>query len=139
MTGSCACGSVSVSTTRKPDFIHDCNCGLCRKVGAGWGYFVSEEVEVTGATNIFERPDKKVPTASVHFCPTCGTTTHFTPSAAQRAQQSCADYVGVNAKLFSPSELTGIEIRFPDGANWTGEGDFKYRRAALKVGEESPY
>ena len=38
MTGTCLCGAVTVTVDDRPDYIHDCNCSLCRKAGAAWGY-----------------------------------------------------------------------------------------------------
>ncbi|MEM8489380.1 MAG: aldehyde-activating protein [Pseudomonadota bacterium] len=139
MTGSCVCGAVSVSLKTKPEFIHECNCGLCRKAGAGWGYFSSSEVTTTGETSLFERKDKCPPSATLHFCKTCGTTTHFTPSQAYLRENPSANHVGVNMKLFAPSDLDGIEVRYPNGAGWSGEGGFEYRRDAITISVDTPY
>ena len=32
--------------------------------------------------------------------------------------------MGVNMRLFDADFLNGIELRFPDGANWIGTGPF---------------
>ena len=55
MTGKCLCGAVSVTIDRKPDFIHDCNCDLCRKSGASWAYFPNAAAEIVGDAVSFLR------------------------------------------------------------------------------------
>jgi hypothetical protein len=132
MTLNCHCGQVTVVTADRPDFINACNCSLCRKSGAAWGYFDPAGVTVTGATRQYRRGDKPAPTVDVHFCPACGATTHFalTPAAATQLGNSMT---GVNMALAEPADLAGIELRFPDGRGWSGEGPFGYRRAAQTI------
>lgn len=139
MTGSCICGAVMVSVAAPPEFIHDCNCGLCRKAGAAWGYFSSSQVEADGNTSFFVRTDKKHAVAQVHFCTICGATTHFDLSESFKAGNPSADQIGVNMRLFKSSDLNGVEVRYPDGLNWIGEGSFGYRRKALVIDEATPW
>ena len=89
MTFSCLCGHVSLTIEQRPDFINECNCALCGKSGARWGYFHPTQVTVAGSTSGFSRGDKPDPSAEIHFCPTCGSTTHFTltESAVAKASQ----------------------------------------------------
>ena len=77
MTASCLCGAVSIVIETKPEFINDCNCSLCRKAGAAWGYFPSSAVTTSGNTVPFVRRDKTAPGVEVHSCASCATTTHF--------------------------------------------------------------
>ncbi|MCA8899646.1 MAG: GFA family protein [Hyphomonas sp.] len=135
MTGTCLCGAVSVTIDAKPDFIHDCNCSLCRKSGGAWGYFPPAAVTTTGGTRAYARTDKSAPAVEVHTCETCATTTHWVRTEAFKAQYGMNDLVGVNMRLFDPDALTGVEVRFPDGKGWTGEGEFGFRRTALTLSE----
>jgi hypothetical protein len=135
MTGTCLCGAVSVMLDARPDFIHDCNCSLCRKAGAGWGYFPSAVVQTSGRTISFARTDKSPPGVEVHSCASCGSTTHFVLTEAFKKQNETADLIGVNMRIFEGEDLSGIEVRFPDGKNWTGEGAFGYRREAMTISE----
>ncbi len=138
MTASCICGSVTVSVVRKPDFIHDCDCGLCRKAGAAWGYFAASEITTSGRTTSFVRRDKEGAAAQVHSCEICGATTHFDLTDDFKANNPSADQVGVNMRLFGRFDLEGVEVRYPDGMNWDGKGAFGYRRGPMVIGEESP-
>lgn len=133
MTITCLCGQVRVTTAKRPDFLHECNCTLCSGTGARWGYFQPAEVSVEGPTKGYSRQDKGEPNAQVHFCPTCGSTTHFvlTDSAVAKFGNGV---MGVNLRLADESELAGIELRYPDGRAWPGAGDFTYVRAPRTLG-----
>jgi hypothetical protein len=135
LTLSCLCGRIRVETRKRPDYIHECNCTLCGKTGARWGYFHPSEVSVEGDAKGYCREDKGDPVAEIRFCATCGSTTHFvlTPSAVSRFGDSL---MGVNVRLADERDLAGIELRYPDGRAWSGQGDFVYVREAHIIGEE---
>jgi len=116
MKGRCACGAVTVTVERKPDYINFCNCSLCRKTGGAWGYFRAGEVSVAGQLAGFERSDIDEVFLTTQFCPACGSAVRWVPLA-----HLTEDRVGVNMRLFEPEELAGIETRFPDGINWVDE------------------
>ena len=133
LKASCLCGQVRVAVAKRPDFLHECNCTLCRKSGAWWGYFHPDEVSVEGATRGFVRTDKADPGAEIRFCETCGATTHFvlTPGAVAKFGNV---QMGVNLRLAEAADLAGIELRFPDGRGWAGEGAFAYVRPVRVLG-----
>jgi hypothetical protein len=137
-TLSCLCGKVGITLAKRPDFIHECNCTLCAKTGARWGYFHPSEASVDGPTQGYDRADKDDPAARIRFCPTCGATTHFvlTESAVARFGNAL---VGVNMWLADPRDLAGIEIRYPDGRAWSGEGPFGYVRPPRTLGAPDTY
>ncbi|NKC01935.1 MAG: aldehyde-activating protein [Pseudomonadales bacterium] len=118
---------------KKPEFVHDCNCSLCRKSGAIWGYFSSAGVAISGETISFVRRDKQDPRVELHACKTCAVTVYFKFTPSIIAQNPMLDQIGVNTSLFSLGELKGIEMRFPDGENWSGLGAFEYRRAPIMM------
>jgi hypothetical protein len=132
---ACHCGAVRLTLSRRPDFIHACNCSLCRRAGAHWGYFDPAEVTVSGETRSYSRTDKPEPAARIHFCPTCGTTTHFTLTEAVVAKFG-ADQTGANMRLADAKDLAGLELRYPDGAAWDGASAFGYVREAEVIGGE---
>ena len=41
--------------------------------------------------------------------------------------------MGVNMRLFDADSLIGIELRFPDGANWIGKGPFDTRKPSVVI------
>lgn len=139
MTATCLCGAVHVTIEARPDFIHDCNCSLCRKVGAAWGYYSAAAFSASGDTAAFMRRDKPNAGVAVHACKTCGATTHFALSEAFKAANPEADLVGVNMRLFAPEDLEDVELRYPNGKDWDGVGEFEYRRPAMTISAASPW
>ncbi|MDE8650364.1 GFA family protein [Novosphingobium album (ex Liu et al. 2023)] len=134
LTLSCHCGQIRIEITRQPDYINECNCTLCSKAGARWAYFHPSDVNVTGATTGYCREDKADPAAEIRFCAHCGSTTHFvlTASAASKFGNTM---MGVNMRLADESDLAGMELRYPDGQAWSGEGEFGYVREAHRIGQ----
>lgn len=124
---TCLCGQVSVNVRKSPDFVHACNCTLCSKSGAWWGYFDPSDVTVAGETHGFVRQDKAGAGSEIRFCPSCGTTTNFVLTEATIAVHGNT-MMGVNMRLAPAAELAGIELRYPDGRAWPGEGPFGYVR-----------
>ncbi len=87
-----------------------------------------------GATTATIRVDKPEPAAEVHSCRSCAATTHFVIARSFMERHGVVYLVGVNMRLFDPGELDGVEVRFPDGRDWSGEGPFDYRRPSVAVG-----
>lgn len=133
---SCLCGQVRVRIDQRPDYINECNCALCSKTGARWGYFHPSQVSVEGTTNGYCREDKDDPAAQIRFCAHCGSTTHFvlTANAVSKFGNSL---MGVNMRLTDEGNLAGIELRYPDGQAWSGEGAFSYVREARILGQSA--
>jgi hypothetical protein len=90
-------------------------------------------VSVEGTAAGYCREDKDDPAALVQFCAKCGSTTHFvlTANAVSRFGNSL---MGVNMRLADERDLAGIELRFPDGQSWSGEGTFDYVQEARILG-----
>lgn len=139
MTNNCIFGEVSVTVDAKPPFIFNCNCNLCRKSGAAWGYYHPSSVSVIGNTTSFYRKDKENPTVDVHSCSACAATTHFEINADFKIEKPSTHQVGVNMRLFDPTDLEGVKLHYPNGKEWTGEGPFSFRRRSLKVRKKSPW
>ncbi len=139
MTSTCGCASVTVRIRKICAFIYDCDCSLCRKAGAAWGYFTRQEVAVHGQTMAFTRKDKFIPKVAIHFCVVCSSTTHFTLTDAYQAINPDIDQVGVNMRLFEPEQLDGVEIQYPHGSTWSGEGPFGFRREKVRYSSQSPW
>ncbi|KUR80087.1 GFA family protein [Novosphingobium sp. FSW06-99] len=131
---TCLCGQVRVEVAKRPDFINECNCTLCRKSGARWAYLHPSEVNIEGATGGYSRTDKDDPAAEIHFCGRCGSTTHFTLTKSAKAKFGDVQ-TGVNMALADERDLAGIELRYPDGLAWSGGSDFGYVRAPRVIGQ----
>lgn len=134
---TCHCGQIRIEIQKQPDYINECNCTLCSKSGARWAYFPPAQVRIEGTTQGYCREDRADPAARIGFCAKCGSTTHFTltESAISRFGNS---QMGVNMRLAEESQLAGVELRFPDGLAWSGEGDFGYLRPPQRLGQKAP-
>ena len=127
---------MQITVAHRPDFLHDCNCSLCSKSGSIWGYYNATDVKVSGTTRTYERTDRPDAAVKIHFCDTCGSTTHWTLTDNKMSRAAGGKRMGVNMRLFDCRMLVGVELRFPDGKSWTGKGDFGYRREPIFVDEE---
>jgi hypothetical protein len=133
LTVSCHCGQIRLKIARRPDYINACNCTLCSATGARWGYFHPSEVSVEGAAKAYCRQDKTEPGVHIRFCENCGSTTHFTLTEAA-VKKFGNSLMGVNMRLADEGDLAGVELRYPDGRAWSGEGEFDYVREARIIG-----
>ena len=134
LTTGCHCGAVRVRIAEPPASLNDCNCSLCTASGAIWGYLPMSAVDVQGATTAYRRADLDEVMVELRFCPICGATTHWLPA---KTPESVGGRMGVNLRSVDFDRLAGIELRFPDGKAWTGDGAFAYRRPAIVIGADS--
>ncbi len=115
ITASCHCGAVRIELDAPPARLTECNCSICRRLGALWAYYTRDQVRfvmAADATHAYAHGDR---TLAFHHCRTCGCTTHW---ASLRPENP--DRVGINARLFPPEDRTGIPVRHFDGAEtWT--------------------
>jgi hypothetical protein len=89
--------------------VTDCNCSVCRRLGALWAYYSPAEVKLTtpeAAIGAYAWGDKDL---AFHHCQVCGCTTHWSPLNG-------ADRMAVNARLMAPQVLAAAKIRYFDGA-----------------------
>ena len=108
--GSCHCGAVNLSVPARPVTITDCNCSICRRLGALWAYYPTDEVVIEGleATGRYIQGDA---TLSTYHCKTCGCTTHW------QGLGQYAHRMGINARLFDPAIVDHATVRKYDGAS----------------------
>lgn len=132
---SCHCGNVKIHVSHQPEFMQDCNCSLCRNSGAVWGYFDPADVQIEGLTSGYTRQDYTDPAVDIRSCRECGATTHWVLTDVYVAKIGSNSQIGVNMRLFEAEDLEGVELRFPDGKNWFGEGEFGFRRPSVILGE----
>jgi hypothetical protein len=112
---NCHCGAVELEIARPPDNVTECNCSICRRMGAHWAYYAPREVKViarSGATTPYVWGDR---TIAFHHCKTCGCMTHWLSLG-----QVDIGRMGVNARLMDPQVVEGVRLRKFDGAvSWT--------------------
>jgi hypothetical protein len=133
LDASCHCGKVRVRVAMRPDYLNECNCSLCNSHGVWWGYYAPADVRIEGETRVYQRADRPDPAVRLHFCGTCGCTTHWTMLPAFIEKTGEASRMGVNMRLFDIAQLTGIELRFPDGKAWDGKGQWGFVREPVPL------
>ncbi len=71
--GTCHCGAISITVPRRPDFINECQCTICRRYAAAWGYYKPTEVKIEikdgAAASKYIWGDAEI---SFNFCDKCG-------------------------------------------------------------------
>ena len=113
IVASCHCGRTTIELPRTPDYVNECNCSLCTKLGSRCVYFSSRELRISGTFDDYVREDIAEPMIRFRRCAHCGTMTHWEPLGAPPHER-----MGVNARLIDPRLLKGVEVRQVDGASW---------------------
>ncbi len=102
--GSCHCGAVTFEVARKPEWLTECNCSICRRIGARWAHFPIEDVRISAApdaTNTYVQGDKKL---AVHTCKQCGCTPYW-----QNLQPEENSRMAVNFRMCSTIDIRYLE------------------------------
>jgi hypothetical protein len=119
--GSCHCGRVTFEVRAKLDYVVDCNCSLCRRKGALWhGVADSNLRTLTGEADLvlYEFNTK---TAKHYFCRHCGIHPFIRPRIDPSAW-------AVNVRCLDGVDLSTMEVRLFDGANWEMAAKAYYER-----------
>jgi hypothetical protein len=110
--GSCHCGSISFEITQKPKWLVDCNCSICRRVGALWAHVDIDSVTITpaqGGTIAYVHGDKML---AIHTCKDCGCTTHW-----ENLKPEEFSLMAVNFRMCEADDAAEYRIRRFDGAD----------------------
>lgn len=109
--GSCHCGAVAFIAPRKPQWLTECNCSMCRRIGARWAHFERSEVEITapmGGTIAYVHGER---TLALHTCRQCGCTPYWLS-----VDDASDARMAVNFRMCDPEDVRDIPIRHFDGA-----------------------
>jgi len=113
MEAACHCGAVRLSAP-EPTQVTECNCSICRRIGARWAYYSPSEVKMPqpGTTQPYVWGDRML---AFHRCKSCGCVTHW------QSLDGARDRMAVNARNMDGLDWERMRIRQFDGA-----GAFKY-------------
>ncbi len=117
--GSCHCGAVTFELAETPEWLTDCNCSLCRRIGALWAHVDPAQATVTlgaDATSVYIQGDKRV---ALHTCKTCGCTTHWDAlgdSLGDSLKEEAPARMGINCRMAEPGAIAALRVRHFDGA-----------------------
>jgi hypothetical protein len=106
---SCHCGAVSLSVKTEPREVTECNCSICRRLGARWAYYSPTEVTLpkAGTTQPYVWGDRML---AFHRCKSCGVTTHW------QSLDGSKDRMAINARTMGGLDWDKISVRQFDGA-----------------------
>ncbi len=112
ITGNCHCGAISFELNEQPEWLTECNCSVCRRLGTIWAHAEVDKISILGAEDAslaYSWGDKSL---AFHTCNTCGSTTHW---VSREPQENAV--MAVNCRLAEPEQVAGIRVRHFDGAD----------------------
>ncbi|AXQ29979.1 GFA family protein [Solimonas sp. K1W22B-7] len=109
--GSCHCGRVTFEMQAQLDHVVDCNCSICRRKGALWHAVPDAGLRILSGEEELSLYQFNTQTAKHYFCRTCG----VHPFTRPRINPSL--WV-VNVRCIGGVDLSALEVRPFDGANW---------------------
>jgi len=80
MNLSCHCGAVEIQIPDAPESITSCNCSICDRYGALWGYFKPDDVVISCEKSTLERYAWGDQNINFCHCKKCGCVTHYESS-----------------------------------------------------------
>lgn len=91
IVGHCHCRRVRIEAPAAPEWIGECDCTICTRLGWLTAYYPDGAVRVAGETVPYVQGDRML---DQHHCGVCGCATHWRPRVEG------IDRMGVNARLF---------------------------------------
>jgi hypothetical protein len=119
---ACHCTAVRFELAGFPKWVVDCNCTLCRRYGALWGYYKTGDVVLIagdGETDSYVWGGKQF---AFHWCKRCGCLTHHTAFdvAPPRIR-------AVNARMIPTLDPSSVKLQHTDNSHtgffWTRAAD----------------
>jgi hypothetical protein len=110
---ACHCGAVRLTAPSAPATVTECNCSICRRLGARWAYYSPAEVGLPkpGSTQPYVWGDRML---AFHRCRSCGVTTHW------QSLDGTQERMAINARIMDGLDWPQMRVRQFDGADtWT--------------------
>lgn len=107
----CHCGDVSLVVNQLPPQLTSCNCSICRRLSALWGYYAEKDVVIRASDHALKSDTWDKEEILFYHCTTCGCTTHY---ASHNAKGEAM--IAINTRLAKPNEIESIPVRHFDGA-----------------------
>lgn len=108
----CHCGNISLVADEAPETITSCNCSICNRLGALWGYYSSEHVKITlgdKPEDTYQWGDKAI---TFHRCSECGCTTRYSSTSTPGEGSTL---IAINCRMAPLSAIKNIPQRQFDG------------------------
>ena len=102
---TCHCGAISVTAPRLPKYINECQCTICRRYGAAWIYYNTQEVVIRkkqgSATCKYVWGGKEL---EFHWCSNCGCIMYWWPVEVPGG----GNQMGINSRMMDPDVLKNV-------------------------------
>lgn len=108
--GSCHCARVSFELEARLDYVMECNCSLCRRIGALWHGASEASLRISGANELVLYQFNTM-TAKHYSCKHCG----VHPFSRPRLDPA---RWAVNVRCIDGVDLAALPVKLFDGANW---------------------
>lgn len=112
LKGNCHCGAISFELDAELEWLTECNCSICRRLGTIWAHARIDQISIhkpEGSTTSYRWGDENL---AFHTCKTCGCTTHW-----ENLQPQDDSVMAVNVRLVDPVQTSDLRIRRFDGAD----------------------
>lgn len=109
--GACHCGRVRFELDAVLDYVMECNCSLCRRVGALWHGASDASLRITAGESELTLYQFHTMTAKHYHCRHCG----IHPFCRPRLDPT---RWAVNVRCLDDVEATSLPLKRFDGANW---------------------
>ena len=111
LIGTCHCAAIRIEVPGRPAWLIDCNCSICRRNGALWALYETDEVRIIARAESIAEYIWGPGTIRTMRCAHCGIVTHWEPIQAGSNGKR-----GVNMRNFDPQDLESVRTRRFDGA-----------------------
>lgn len=111
---TCHCKNITLEIKKEASEIGDyteCNCSICRRIGALWFGFDPSEVVITIQNEPTVPYVRSAGQLAFHHCPKCGCTTHY-----ETTEKCEMNKIAINGRLLEFEERTQITHKKFDGA-----------------------
>lgn len=112
ISATCHCGAIRIEVPAAPETVTCCNCSICRRLGALWGFYPLDAVAIASPDGGTDEYVWGEATRRFVRCARCGCTTHVLPVVPKPTSK-----VEVNARLFDAALLGQMRVRHFDGAD----------------------
>ena len=109
--GSCHCGRVAFELDAQLDYVIECTCSLCRRVGALWHGASDANLRITAGESELALYQFNTMTAKHYSCRRCGVHPFSRPRLDPRRW-------AVNVRCIDGVDLALLPLKRFDGANW---------------------
>ncbi|MDQ7048930.1 MAG: hypothetical protein Q9M92_05060 [Enterobacterales bacterium] len=110
---SCHCGNVQIKIQHLVAVLHSCNCSICHRYAALWGFHKVAQVFIEVGDFALSRYRWGDEMIDFYFCSHCGSTTHYLA-----LKKSKIDRLAINYRLFEPDIYKDLAIKKIDGASF---------------------